>query len=438
MGKPIVAVVGRANVGKSTFFNKICGKRISIVDDVAGVTRDRIYADAEWCGRKFTIVDTGGVEFKTDDVFQDEIKEQVDIALENATVIIFIVDGKTGVTLQDMQVAKMLRKKNLPIVLVVNKLDNFDLTNLYDFYSLGIGEPMPVSCTQSRGIGDVLDKVVSYFPDESLDEEINGIKITLVGRPNVGKSSLINRLLGKKRVVVSDVEGTTRDSIIVPFRCNKKDYYLVDTAGLRRQRGVEKESVEGYSVLRSMSAIENADVVLIVLDASKEITEQDVRIAGFVHEEGKPSVVIVNKWDLKTMDKNKYAENLKNKLAFMSYFKVCFVSALTGKGLGEIMENVDLVYENASRRITTGVLNDILQDAILNFEPPAKNGQKAKIMFATQPSTNPPKFVFFCKDPKLINFSYQRYLENRLREKVDFSGTPIQLVFKGKEEEWNI
>lgn len=435
MGKPIVAVVGRANVGKSTFFNKICGKRISIVDDVAGVTRDRIYADAEWCGRKFTIVDTGGVEFKTDDVFQDEIKEQVDIALENATVIIFIVDGKTGVTLQDMQVAKMLRKKNLPIVLVVNKLDNFDLTNLYDFYSLGIGEPMPVSCTQSRGIGDVLDKVVSYFPDESLDEEINGIKITLVGRPNVGKSSLINRLLGKKRVVVSDVEGTTRDSIIVPFRCNKKDYYLVDTAGLRRQRGVEKESVEGYSVLRSMSAIENADVVLIVLDASKEITEQDVRIAGFVHEEGKPSVVIVNKWDLKTMDKNKYAENLKNKLAFMSYFKVCFVSALTGKGLGEIMENVDLVYENASRRITTGVLNDILQDAILNFEPPAKNGQKAKIMFATQPSTNPPKFVFFCKDPKLINFSYQRYLENRLREKVDFSGTPIQLVFKGKEEE---
>lgn len=438
MGKPIVAVVGRANVGKSTFFNKICGKRISIVDDVAGVTRDRIYADAEWCGRKFTIVDTGGVEFKTDDVFQDEIKEQVDIALENATVIIFIVDGKTGVTLQDMQVAKMLRKKNLPIVLVVNKLDNFDLTNLYDFYSLGIGEPMPVSCTQSRGIGDVLDKVVSYFPDESLDEEINGIKITLVGRPNVGKSSLINRLLGKKRVVVSDVEGTTRDSIIVPFRCNKKDYYLVDTAGLRRQRGVEKESVEGYSVLRSMSAIENADVVLIVLDASKEITEQDVRIAGYVHEEGKPSVVIVNKWDLKTMDKNKYAENLKNKLAFMSYFKVCFVSALTGKGLGEIMENVDLVYENASRRITTGVLNDILQDAILNFEPPAKNGQKAKIMFATQPSTNPPKFVFFCKDPKLINFSYQRYLENRLREKVDFSGTPIQLVFKGKEEEWNI
>lgn len=435
MEKPIVAIVGRANVGKSTFFNKICGKRLSIVDDVAGVTRDRLYADAEWCGRKFTIVDTGGVEFKSEDVFQDEIKEQVDLALENATVIVFLVDGKTGVTLGDLEVAKMLRRKKLPIVLVVNKLDNFDTTNLYDFYSLGIGDPMPISCTQGKGIGDVLDKIVSYFPDKESEVEVNGIKITLVGRPNVGKSSLINRLLGKKRVVVSDVEGTTRDSVTIPFKCNKKDYYLVDTAGLRRQRGVEKESVEGYSVLRSMNAIENSDVVLIVFDASKEIAEQDVRIAGFVHEAGKPSVVIVNKWDLKTMDKNKYVENLKNKLAFMSYFVVLFVSALTGKGLSEIMEAVDKVYENASRRITTGVLNDILQDAILNFEPPAKNGQKAKIMFATEVSTNPPKFVFFCKEPTLINFSYQRYLENRLREKVDFSGTPIELIFKGRDEE---
>ena len=435
MEKPIVAIVGRANVGKSTFFNKICGKRLSIVDDVAGVTRDRLYADAEWCGRKFTIVDTGGVEFKSEDVFQDEIKEQVDLALENATVIVFLVDGKTGVTLGDLEVAKMLRRKKLPIVLVVNKLDNFDTTNLYDFYSLGIGDPMPISCTQGKGIGDVLDKIVSYFPDKESDIEVDGIKITLVGRPNVGKSSLINRLLGKKRVVVSDVEGTTRDSVTIPFKCNKKDYYLVDTAGLRRQRGVEKESVEGYSVLRSMNAIENSDVVLIVFDASKEIAEQDVRIAGFVHEAGKPSVVIVNKGELKTMDKNKYVENLKNKLAFMSYFVVLFVSALTGKGLSEIMEAVDKVYENASRRITTGVLNDILQDAILNFEPPAKNGQKAKIMFATEVSTNPPKFVFFCKEPTLINFSYQRYLENRLREKVDFSGTPIELIFKGRDEE---
>ncbi len=435
MSKPVVAVVGRANVGKSTFFNKICGKRLSIVDDVAGVTRDRLYADAEWCGRKFTIVDTGGVEFKTDDVFQDEIKEQVDLALENANVIVFLVDGKAGVTLQDMEVAKMIRKKRLPIVLVVNKLDNFDISSIYDFYTLGVGDPMPISCTQGKGIGDVLDKVVSYFPKEEKNEELEGVKITLVGRPNVGKSSLVNRLLGKKRVVVSDIEGTTRDAVTVPFRCNKKDYYLIDTAGLRRQRGVEKESVEGYSVLRSMNAIESADVVLVVFDASKEIAEQDVRIAGYVHEAGKPSIILVNKWDLKTMDKNKYIENLKQKLAFMSYFVVLFVSALTGKGLSEIMEAVDKVFENSSRRITTGVLNDILQDAILNFEPPAKNGKKAKIMFATQVSTNPPKFVFFCKDPTLINFSYQRYLENRLREKVDFSGTPIELVFKGKEDE---
>ncbi|HIT62382.1 MAG TPA: ribosome biogenesis GTPase Der [Candidatus Caccovivens faecavium] len=435
MSRPIVAIVGRANVGKSTLFNKICGKRISIVDDVAGVTRDRIYADAEWCGQEFSLVDTGGLEDKSEDVFQSEIKEQVDMALDNADVIIFLVDGKVGVTNADMSVASMLRKKKLPVVLVANKLDNFDLSNLYDFYSLGLGDPMPISCSQGRGIGDVLDKVTSYFPKDLQKEELNGIKLALVGRPNVGKSSLINRLLGKKRVVVSDVEGTTRDAVTIPFRCNKKDYYLVDTAGLRRQRSVEKESVEGYSVLRSMLAIDEADVVLIVFDASKEITEQDVRIAGYVHEAGKPSVVVVNKWDLKTMDKNKYGEILKDKLSFMSYFVPIYVSALTGKGLSEIMEKVDYVYENASRRITTGVLNDILQDAILNFEPPSKNGQRAKILYATEASTNPPKFVFFCKEPKLINFSYERYLENRLREKVDFSGTPIELVFKGKEEE---
>ncbi len=435
MEKPIVAVVGRANVGKSTFFNKICGKRLSIVDDVAGVTRDRLYADAEWCGKKFTLVDTGGVEFKSEDVFQSEIKEQVDLALENASVIVFLVDGTVGVTLGDIEVAKMFRRKNLPIVLVVNKLDNFDTTNLYDFYSLGLGEPMPISCTQGRGIGDVLDKIISYFPENTGEDDVSGTKITLVGRPNVGKSSIINRLLGKKRVVVSDVEGTTRDAVTIPFRCNKKEYFLVDTAGLRRQRSVQKESVEGYSVLRSMNAIENSDVVLIVLDASKEISEQDVRIAGYVHEAGKPSVIVVNKWDLKTMDKNKFSDILKEKFSFMSYFVAIYVSALTGKGLSEIMETVDKVYENSSKRITTGVLNDILQDAILNFEPPAKNGKKPKILYATEVSTNPPKFVFFCKDPELINFSYERYLENRLREKVDFSGTPIQIVFKGREEE---
>jgi len=435
MIKPVVAVVGRANVGKSTFFNKICGKRISIVDDVAGVTRDRLYADATWSGRDFTIVDTGGVELATDDVFQEDIREQVFLAIENATVIVFLVDGKTGVTQADEDVAKILRKQKVPVVLVVNKLDTFDVSATYEFYSLGLGDPMPISCSQSKGIGDVLDAIIAHFPLETTEEEMQGIKISLVGRPNVGKSSLINRLLGKKRVVVSDVEGTTRDSVVIPFKCNKKVYNLVDTAGLRRQRSVEKQSVEGYSVLRSMNAIENSDVVLIVLDAKNEVSEQDVRIAGYVHEAKKPSVILVNKWDEKVMSKEEFTKILKEKLAFMSYFRVLYVSALTGKGLSDIMLNVDEVYENSSRRITTGILNDILHDALLNFEPPSRGGKKCKIMFATQAATNPPKFVFFCKEPKNINFSYERYLENRLREKVEFSGTPIDLVFKGKEEE---
>lgn len=435
MSKPIVAIVGRANVGKSTFFNKICGKRISIVDDVAGVTRDRLYADAEWCGQSFTIVDTGGVELQSEDVFQKEIIEQVMLAIENATVIIFLVDGKTGITQADEDVARLLRKQKVPVVLVVNKLDNFDVSGVYEFYNLGLGEPMPISCAQSKGIGDVLEAVVSHFPKRSEAEEVEGIKISLVGRPNVGKSSLINRLLGKKRVVVSDVEGTTRDSVTVPFRCNKKDYYLIDTAGLRRQRSVEKQSVEGYSVLRSMDSIEQSDVVLIVLDATKEIAEQDVRVAGYVHEAKKANVIVVNKWDEKTMTKDAFLAILKEKFSFMSYFKAIFVSALVGTGLSDIMKTVDEVYENTTRRISTGILNDIVHDAILNFEPPSKHGKRSKIMFATQPSTKPPKFVFFCKEPTLINFSYERYLENRLREKVDFSGTPIELVFKGKEEE---
>ncbi len=441
MTKPIVAIVGRANVGKSTFFNKVCGKRISIVDDVAGVTRDRLYADATWSGRDFTIVDTGGVEMSSEDVFQKEIMEQVLAAIENANVIVFLVDGKTGVTQSDEDVAKLLRKQKVPVVLVVNKLDTFDRSATYEFYSLGLGDPMPISCAQGKGIGDVLDKVISYFPHELPEQDVSGLKISLVGRPNVGKSSLVNRLLGKKRVVVSDIEGTTRDSVVVPFRCNKKDYNLIDTAGLRRQRGVEKQSVEGYSVLRSMSAIEMSDVVLIVFDATAEISEQDVRIAGYVHEAGKPSVILVNKWDARgtqgarQCSKDEFVKILQEKLSFMSYFKVLFVSALDGTGLSQIMNTVDEVFENASRRITTGVLNDILHDAILNHEPPSKGGRKCKIMFVTQAATNPPKFVFFCKEPQFINFAYERYLENRLRERVDFSGTPILLSFKGKEEE---
>ena len=435
MSKPIVAIVGRPNVGKSTFFNKICGKRISIVDDVPGVTRDRIYADAEWAGKPFTIIDTGGLDPKSNNVFQKEIARQADIAMEIATVIVMLVDGKSGITLADEMLAKKLRASKTPVLLVVNKLDRFDKSDAYDFYQLGLGEPWPISCEQSKGLGDVLDQIVAFFPndfDSDNDDEI--IKIAVVGRPNVGKSSIINRLLGQKRVVVSDVEGTTRDSVMTPFKFNKKTYYLVDTAGLRRQRGVEKESVEGYSVLRTMKAIDSADVVVIVFDANQKLSEQDVRIAGYVHEAGKPSVIVLNKIDLFSGDRNSLLKNLDKDLAFMDYYLPVFISALTGTKLGDLMPAVLQAYQNASKRIKTGQLNEILADALLSFEPPSKAGKKAKIKYITEASTNPPTFVLFVNDPKLINFSYLRYLENRFREKVDFSGTPIKFVLKSKED----
>lgn len=437
MYKPVVAVVGRPNVGKSTFFNKICGKRISIVDDEPGVTRDRIYADAEWCGKEFTLVDTGGIDERSDDIFQGEIREQAQIAMQEADVIVFLVDGRVGVTTNDEQVADILKRSKTPVVLVVNKLDNFDVEQTYEFYSLGLGEPYPLSVMQSKGLGDVLDAIVANFKDRPLSEEERAMtKIAFVGRPNVGKSSLINRLLGKSRVVVSDKEGTTRDAVLIPFKYNKKDYALVDTAGLRRSRSVERVSVEGYSVLRTMSAIDEADVVAIVIDGSNEIiSEQDVKVAGYVHEAGKPSVIVVNKWDIKSKSKEEFLKSLEEALSFMSYFKVIFVSALTGTSTGQIMEMIEQSYQNSSRRISTGVLNDLLHEAILGHEPPSHNGARVKIKYITQVSTNPPSFVLFVNDPKLINFSYRRYLENKLRESVDFSGTPIKIVIKGKEEE---
>ncbi len=437
MYKPVVAVVGRPNVGKSTFFNKICGKRISIVDDTPGVTRDRIYADAEWSGHAFTLVDTGGLDSQSQDVFQKDIKKQAEIAINEADVIVFLVDGRVGVTPNDEEVASILQKSKTPVVLVVNKLDNFEVESTYEFYSLGLGHPYPMSVMQSKGLGDVLDAIVSNFKervDENQDDNV--VKVAIVGRPNVGKSSLVNRLIGKDRVVVSDVEGTTRDSVLVPFKYNKKDYALVDTAGLRRQRSVEKVSIEGYSVLRTMNAIDEADVSIIVFDGSQtSLTEQDVRIAGYVHEAGKASVIVVNKWDIKTKSKEEYLKMLNQDLSFMSYFQVIFVSALTGASTGQIMQLVEKSYENTSKRITTGLLNDLLHDAILNFEPPAQSGRRAKIKYITQTSTCPPTFVLFVNDAKLINFSYRRYLENRFRERVDFSGTPIKFIIKGKGEQ---
>ena len=409
MAKPLVAIVGRPNVGKSTFFNKICGQRISIVDDTPGVTRDRIYADAEWCGYNFRLIDTGGIDEKSDDVFQGNIREQVDIAIDLAEVIVFIVDGKTGLTQTDHEVATILRKTNKRVVLVVNKLDNFGVENTYEFYELWFGEPFPISCEQSKGLGEVLDEIVKDLKRIDESEEEDTIKIALVGRPNVGKSSLTNRILGFDRVVVSPVAGTTRDAIETDFVYDGQKYTLIDTAGLRRQRSYEKQSVEGYSVIRSMEAIERADVVLIVFDSSEEITEQDVRIAGYVHEAGKPSIVVMNKWDLVEKDGmtiNAYQDKLKDSLSFMSYFKSMFISAKTGKRLTNVIDCIKVVYENNSRRIPTGTLNELLSQAMLSNEPPYRNGRRLKISYITQFKTNPPTFILFCNDARLMHFSY--------------------------------
>ena len=438
MKKPLVAIIGRPNVGKSTFFNYVVGKRISIVDSTPGVTRDRIYADADWNGKSFTLVDTGGLDNKSDDSFQKDIESQASIAIELADVIVFIVDGKAGLTRNDAEVADILRKSKKPIILVVNKLDNFEVELTYDFYSLGLGVPLPLSCAQGKGLGDVLDEIVKELPAVEGEANRDVIKIALVGRPNVGKSSIANRILGEKRVVVSDVAGTTRDAIDTPFRYNSKDYLLIDTAGLRRKRSFEQESIEGYSTIRTMEAIKRADIVLIVMDSAGDVTEQDVRIAGYVHEEGKPSLIILNKWDLVDKDDKtiiKYKKMLDEKLKFMDYFRPVFVSTLTGKRFGEIMQNVEEVLENASRRIPTGTLNELVQNATLANEPPYRGGKKLKIKYATQVSTNPPTFVLFVNEPSLMHFSYLRYLENYFRKSVDFSGTPIKFLVKSKQSE---
>lgn len=440
MKKPLVAVVGRPNVGKSTFFNKICGKRISIVDDTPGVTRDRIYADAEWCGYNFRIVDTGGLDDKSADLFQSSIKAQADIAIDLADVIVFMVDGRDGVTQNDYEVADYLRRFNKKIILVVNKLDNFETDEIYDFYSLGLGDPYPISCEQSKGLGEVLDAIVANFGQRVETQDDDGkIKIAIVGRPNVGKSSITNRIIGEERVVVSDVAGTTRDAIETDFVYNGSTYTLIDTAGLRRKRGIEQETIESYSVIRSMEAIKRADVVLIVFDSSEQISEQDVRIAGYVHEEGKPSVIVMNKWDkIENKDGstiNKYINELKNQLSFMDYFVPIFTSAQTGKRLFEVLDKVNMVFENANRRISTGALNELLSSAILSNEPPYRNGRKLKIQYITQVQAAPPTFVLFVNDASLMHFSYLRYLENRFRDAVDFSGTPIKFITRSKTDE---
>lgn len=436
MSKPLVAIVGRPNVGKSTFFNRIVGQRISIVEDTPGVTRDRLYADAEWCGHAFTLIDTGGLEIKSEDVMWSHIRAQAQIAVETADVIVFMLDGKTGLTHEDYEVAAYLRKSRKPILLVVNKLDNNEQHLLYDFYELGLGEPIGISAGQAKGLGDVLDEIVKLTGKYETEEKEEALKIAVVGKPNAGKSSLVNKLLGYDRVIVSDIAGTTRDAIDTRIKIGDKEYILIDTAGIRRKRSVE-EDLEQYSVMRSLGAVRRADVCLIVIDSSEELSEQDVKIAGYVHEQGKPSVVVMNKWDVVEKDTytiEKYNRKLKEELKFMDYFIPTYVSAKTGKRVDNLIKLAERAYENASRRISTGLLNDVLREAILTNEPPSKNGKRLKIYYVTEVSANPPTFVIFVNDDTLMHFSYRRYLENALRRSFDFEGTPIRLVIRNKNE----
>lgn len=436
MSKPLVAIVGRPNVGKSTFFNRIVGQRISIVEDTPGVTRDRLYADAEWCGHSFTLIDTGGLEIKSEDVMWSHIRAQAQIAVETADVIVFMLDGKTGLTHEDYEVAAYLRKSRKPILLVVNKLDNNEQHLLYDFYELGLGEPIGISAGQAKGLGDVLDEIVKLTWKYETEEKEEALKIAVVGKPNAGKSSLVNKLLGYDRVIVSDIAGTTRDAIDTRIKIGDKEYILIDTAGIRRKRSVE-EDLEQYSVMRSLGAVRRADVCLIVIDSSEELSEQDVKIAGYVHEQGKPSVVVMNKWDVVEKDTytiEKYNRKLKEELKFMDYFIPTYVSAKTGKRVDNLIKLAERAYENASRRISTGLLNDVLREAILTNEPPSKNGKRLKIYYVTEVSANPPTFVIFVNDDTLMHFSYRRYLENALRRSFDFEGTPIRLIIRNKNE----
>ncbi len=436
MKKPIVAIVGRPNVGKSSFFNRVAGRRISIVEDTPGVTRDRLYVDVDWAGYAFTLVDTGGIMPGKDDEWQDYISMQAQVAIDVADVIVFMVNGREGLTTNDEYVASILRKSRKPIVLAVNKTDNLDPHSLTEFYALGLGEPLMLSCTQGAGMGDVLDAIVANFSQKvEVADEDKRLSIAIVGRPNAGKSSIINRLLGENRVVVSDKAGTTRDAVEVTFRYNKKEYNLIDTAGIRRKNKIDYESIEGFSVMRSLGAIRRADVVVYVIDASGEITEQDVRVLGYIHEQGKPSVIVYNKWDLIEKDSktvNRYKAILAESLKFMDYFVVEYVSTLDGTRFGKIMERVEYVYQNACSRITTGVLNEILQDALSTQAPPTHNGKRLKVNYITQVDVCPPSFAIFVNNPELVHFSYLRYLENCIRKAKNFEGTPIRLFIRKK------
>ena len=431
MANPLVAIVGRPNVGKSTLFNKIAGRKISITENRPGVTRDRLYADAVWRGKKFTVVDTGGIELRSADVLWREILRQADAAIDMAQVILWMVDGKEELTAADRDVAEKLRRCKKPVLLVVNKVDNFSPDKLFDYYALGLGEPFAISAEHSQGIGDVLDEVVSHFEGGD-EEEHDRLKIAVVGKPNAGKSSLVNRLLGFERTIVTDIAGTTRDAIDTPFELDGQKYTLIDTAGIRRKKNVS-DDVEYYSVLRAFDAVRRADVCLLVVDSSEGLTEQDVKIIGYVHEQGKPSVIVMNKWDLIEKDTNtvnKFEAKLKADLSFMDYFLSVYISAKTGQRAERVLTLARRAYENANRRVTTGTRNDLVLDAVRTNEPASVNGRRLKIYYCSQPSVCPPTFVLFVNDETLMHFSYRRYLENVLRRSFDFTGTPIRIALR--------
>lgn len=437
MANPLVAIVGRPNVGKSTFFNKVVGKRLSIVENFPGVTRDRLYADAEWCGKFFTLVDTGGLELKSTDEMWVHIQKQAEIAIDTADVIILFTDAKSGLTSADYDVADKLRKSGKPVVLAVNKLDNYDQGKLFEFYNLGLGEPFGISAEHSTGIGDLLDEVVTHFKHGGDEAEDESIKIALVGKPNAGKSSICNKLLGFDRTIVSDIAGTTRDAIDTPFTYNGKKFTLIDTAGIRKKKSVE-EDLEYYSVLRALGAIRRADVSVVVIDAKEGITEQDVKICGYVHEQNKPSVIVMNKWDLIEKDTHtieKFNADLAENLKFMDYLIPVYASAKSGQRTEKILSTVEKVYDNARKRVSTGTLNDLIFDAIRANEPPSVNGKRLKINYCTQTGVTPPTFALFVNETALMHFSYKRYIENCIRNAYDFSGTPIFISTREKERD---
>lgn len=439
MAKPTVAIIGRPNVGKSTFFNYVVGKRISIVEDTPGVTRDRVYAEANWRGRDFTLVDTGGIEPKSDDVILSQMRRQADMAIEIADVIIFLTDIKQGVTAADEEIALMLRKSKKPIVLVCNKSDTFGNTpnELYEFYNLGVGDPYAVSSVNAKGIGDVLDAIYEHFPEQTEEETDDTIiKVAIIGKPNVGKSSLINRILGENRVIVSDIAGTTRDAIDSEFENQFGKYVFIDTAGIRRKSKVN-DNLEKYSVMRSLLAVERADVCVLMLDANEGVTAQDTKIAGEAHEAGKGVIIVVNKWDdiekdEKTMET--YKKDVYNKLSYLSYAPILFISAKTGQRVDKLYEMINMVASQNALRVSTSVLNDVLSEAVTIVQPPTDKGRRLKVFYMTQATTKPPTFVVFVNDKQLFHFSYERYLVNQIRKEFGLTGTPIRMIVREKTE----